>query len=333
MKEPVRRVKRPWLVYVIVAAIAALYFGLLAKSKYPEPGANLLYETEAYEAVDDVPTRFSETGRIVPDVADPRALATTDDGRILVGGEKAIAVYDTSGKQVARYALDGTPSSLAVAPDGEIIVGMADHLEVLTPGGAPKAVWETPGTQTFLTSVIADDENIYTADAGHRVVYRYDRAGKLLGVIGKKDPDRDIPGLEVPSPYFDVAFDSDGALWVVNPGKLGLESYRPNGDLITSWYNASLKLEGFCGCCNPSHVTFDRDGNLITCEKGLVRVKVFEVTAGEFLELVAPSELFPKEDAVRDLAVDAGNRILVLDPRHDAIRIFEATGGGDEDQA
>ena len=114
----------------------------------------------------------------------------------------------------------------------------------------------------------------------------------------------------------------EGHLWVVNPGKLGLERYRPTGEIVTSWYHPNLQLEGFSGCCNPTQIDFAPDGRLITGEKGLVRVKAYEVTMGKFEELVAGSKLFPKEQSLRDLAVDARGRILLLDPRSDTVRVF-----------
>jgi len=329
VKEPVRRIKRPWLVYAVVAAIAALYFGLLAKHRYPEPGDNLRYDISEYESADNVETRWAETGRLTPVLEEPRALTALSDGRVLVGGVDEAVFLDAAGTETGRFTLQGTATALTQAPDGEILVALENRIATFDSQGQLKADWDELDAKAYITSLAADAENVYAADAGNRVVYRFDRTGALLNRIGEADPDRDIKGLVVPSPYFDVALNDEGTLWVVNPGELGLESYRPGGDLITSWYNPSMRLDGFCGCCNPSHVAFMPDGRLVTCEKGLVRVKLYEVTAGEYLELVAGTAAFPKEEAVRDLAVDAAGRILVLDPRHDAVRVFEVKEGED----
>jgi hypothetical protein len=61
-----------------------------------------------------------------------------------------------------------------------------------------------------------------------------------------------------------------------------------------------------------------------------VRVKRFEVTAGTYDGLVAASEQFPQEQSVKDLAVDAKDRALVLDAKRGSIRVFarkEVTSG------
>ena len=136
-----------------------------------------------------------------------------------------------------------------------------------------------------------------------------------------------------------MALDDEGELWVVNPGRLGLESYRSNGDLITSWYRASMTVDGFCGCYNPVHIAFRKDGSLVTGEKGLARVKVYEADE-VFAGLVAGPDSFPnaniaalsspsdKGTPIQDLAVDARDRVLVLDPHEKTVRVFEEKQGG-----
>lgn len=323
MKEPVRKTKHPWLVGGCVAAMAGLYVFLLASKRRPEPGPNVVFDVAPFKEVDAVETRFEETGRIVPDLDDPQAMAVGPDDVVYVAGKNAVAIYGADGAELARFQVNATVTSMALSDDGAIFLGMRDHIEVLDRTGVVAAVWASLGPRAYITSIAVGDEEVFAADAGNRVVLRYDREGVVQGRIGEADPARDVPGIVVPSPYFDVALDDGGTLWVVNPGRLGLESYRSDGGLITSWYRPSLELEGFAGCCNPSHIAFNGDGKLVTCEKGLVRIKVFDATSGEFEELVAGSDLFPTEQAVRDLAVDSRNRILVLDPRENVVRIFE----------
>jgi hypothetical protein len=329
MKETVHKTKHPWLVGICVVAIAGLYFVLLAKNRHPEPGRNLVYDVEPYELVDKVETRFEETTQVTPNVENPKALATRPDGKFYVAGADAVALLAADGTELTRFLVDAPSHCIELAENGQIFLGMRHHVQVHEEDGTVQAVWPQLDERSYITSIAVGEEHVFVADAGNRVVLRYDREGNLQGRIGEANPDRDVPGLQVPSPYFDLGLDSEGDLWVVNPGLLGLESYRANGDLITSWYRPSLKLDGFSGCCNPTHIAFRADGKLITCEKGLVRVKVYDVTSGEFQELVAGSSLFPREQAVRDLAVDAQNRILVLDPRTNEVRIFEQKEGED----
>ena len=324
MKEPVRKTKHPYIVGGIIAAIGFAYFYLLADTtKFPEPGPNLVYDIKKYEDVDKVDTRFKEGTPIVPSLDSPKAMEVDAAGNIYVAGKGAIAVYDPSGTETSRITLDGAATCLEFTPDGRLLVGMEDKVAVLGADYKPQATWSGFTERSLITSIVANEKEVFLADAANRCVLRVDYDGKVLNEIGKADEARDIPGLEVPSPYFDMAFDDEGSLWVVNPGKLGLERYQSNGDIVTSWYKPSLELEGFSGCCNPTHIAFNSKGRLVTCEKGLVRVKIYEVTAGTFEELVVGSQSFKVAQSVSDMVVDASDRVLVLDSRQKSVRIFE----------
>lgn len=321
MNESVRQTDRPWLVGAAVLVIVVTYFVLLGSSTNPEPGSNLEYNLEAFADLDKGETRFEEKGQIVPSVPNPRAMAV-GPGKLYVAGQDAVAVYGENDQEIARFAVEGTANCIAAASDGALFLGMPKKVCVLDANGKVEAEWGDFTARSYITSIASYGTDVYVADAGKRVVYRFDRNGTLQARIGEKDVARDVPGLEVPSPYLDLAVNGEGDLWVVNPGKLGLEQYRKDGSIVTSWYRPSLKLDGFPGCCNPTHIAFNGKGELVTCEKGLVRIKTFDVTSGEFDGLVAGSRLFPREQSLRDLAVDSRDRVLVLDPQAKSIRIF-----------
>lgn len=339
MKEAVNKPNHPVLAGIVILIIAVVYFVLLSRNQFPEPGANLLYPTEEFAKVDEVETRFIEAESIPHSVPKPKALAIGKDGMLYIAGEGAVEALHLDGTQVAQYSVDGLPVCMDVAPDGELVLGVrtlqehggySHHIETIDADGA-RNQWEPfASTQTYLTSIAVNDANVFIGDAGNRVVLRYSRDGELLGRIGERDESRDVPGILAPSPNLDIAFDDEGTLWVANAGRLGLESYRDNGDIITSWYRDSLKLDGFSGCCNPSQIAFRSDGKLITCEKGFVRIKVFEPTLGEFEELIAGSKMFAKGKAVRDLVVDPNDRILVLDSKENVVRVFQQKEANDE---
>ncbi|HNY03583.1 MAG TPA: hypothetical protein PKG48_13380, partial [Bacteroidales bacterium] len=171
------------------------------------------------------------------------------------------------------------------------------------------------------TSVAAGGDFIYVADAGMKVVYQYDRKGTLLSKIGQKDPVRKIPGFIIPSPYFDVAVSPSGDLWVANTGRYRLEKYGADGALLTAWGEPSFAVEGFAGCCNPSHFAIMPDGSFVTAEKGIERVKIYS-PSGVYQCLVAGPESFDEGTRGLDLAAGTGGVILVLDPERNQVRIF-----------
>lgn len=331
MKESVREIKHPWMAGVVVAAIAGAYFFFLGTSKYPEPGANLQYDIKQYTDIDDIETRWEEVDQFAVDGLEAPHGMAMHEGRLYVAGTDAVAVLDESGAELNRFAFEGEPNCIGVAPDGTMFVGLANEVQVLHADGTVGGRWSDFVDRSFLTSIAVTEDDVYIADAGKHVVYRYNWDGERKEEIGRKDDDRDIPGINVPSPYLDLAINDEGHLWVVNPGELGLERYRRNGDIVTSWYHPTLELHGFSGCCNPTQIAFDNEGNLITGEKGLVRLKVYEVTAGTFEELIVGHKFFPKAQSLRDLVVDSQNRVMVLEPQSDLIRVFalkESADGG-----
>ena len=238
------------------------------------------YDLEKYAKIDPALIRYDEKATIPLDMIEPRAVAVGPDDRIFVAGDKAIVVFDADGKKLKTIELEQEPHCLAVskaehASPGRLYVGMRDHVEVYDADGRRQSVWPQPGKRTVLTSIAVGEEDVFAADAGSLVVWHYDRNGKVLGQIGKRDPSRDIPGFVVPSPYFDVAIAPDGLLRVANPGMHQIEAFTFDGHLEFSWGKRGMGIEAFCGCCNPSNIAILADGRVVTAEKGIPRVKVY----------------------------------------------------------
>ena len=240
---------------------------------------------------------------------------------IHVTGDKILLVLGSDGVEISRTDLDGNAGCLTVTEDGDRYLGMRDHVQVLAKDGSKKATWESLGEKAVITSIAVGDETVFVADAGNRIVWRFDKTGKRLGQLGKKDKERGIQGFIVPSPYFDLAIGTDDSLWVANVGRCRVENYRENGDLNSFWGIPSSDIKGFSGCCNPSHIALMQDGSFVTSEKGLERVKVYDAT-GQFVGVVAGPELFKEGTVGLDLAVDSKGRILVLDPEAGVVRVF-----------
>ena len=145
----------------------------------------------------------------------------------------------------------------------------------------------------------------------------------MLGKIGEPDESRNFVGFGIPSPYFDVAVGPQGLLHVVNPGLLRIEAYTFAGKWVSQWGEASSKVDGFNGCCNPSHFAFLSDGRFVTAEKGTSRVKVSS-RKGELQCVVAGPQTVPKLPA--DICVDGHDRVLILDAARRGVRVFEYRG-------
>ena len=283
-----------------------------------------------HESVNPVSTGFSKS----------RAIATDGDGAVYVAGDKSIRLFDVAGNFRKEIKLPDSPRCLAVVKGDKIFIGMKNRVQVYDYRTKQLTGWQALNDKAVLTSIAVLKDDVFVADAGNRIVLRYDTRGKLINRIGKKDKDRNIAGFVIPSPYFDLAVASDGLLRVVNPGRHRIEAYTFDGDLEFWWGKYSSNVEGFCGCCNPVNFVILEDESFITCEKGLVRVKVYDAE-GNFAGAVAgPEQLIePCEAKICqipancqtggfDLAVDNRQRVLVLDTIKNVIRTFSKNKAG-----
>ena len=279
------------------------------------------YGMEEIRQVDSAQKLYAESGQIRPGLQEISGIAVAGD-RICVSGRGGVEIYDLKGNITGHFAVDGNPGPLVIGRGGRIWLGVEDHIEVTDTTGKVIKKWKPAGSSSIITGIAVTDQNIFVADAGYKVVYRYDHAGRQVNRIGEKDPQNNIPGFVIPSPYFDLGVDREGYLWVVNPGRHRFEKYTPEGKILGKWGNASNTVDGFCGCCNPSHFTFLPDGSFVTSEKGIERIKIYS-SAGNYTGMVAPPGSFDEGTKGIDLAVDSMGRILVLDPVRRQVRIFE----------
>lgn len=307
---------------LLIVAGAAAYWMLAARVADDKPSGlspEFDYAVEALQPVDPERIGYLETGSIALSLREPRGIAIGPGDSLYVAGDETILVR---GSKAQEIKLAAPPRAIAVDADGTIYVAMKDHVEVYSPAGERRAAWQRLAGKALLTSIAVGESGVFVADAGNREVVQYDRAGKALRRFARKDPERGIPGLIVPSPYLDVAIGRDGLLRVGNPGRRRVETYTMDGDLELSWGRAGVAIDGFSGCCNPSHLAVFPDGRVVTSEKGTVRVKVYDAQ-GELLTVVAAAPDSFEQDAVGlDLAVDSRERVFVLDPGRKVVRIF-----------
>ena len=312
------------LKYVFIGILLVLVFIFLfqswknSRTKKENPYE---YNIDEYKKTNSDLITYKEAQPIKVNLEKLYAVACSEDDDIIVAGDKSIIIYNNNGDIISQFALENPAKCLAVDSDKKIYIGMQDHVEVFDFKGNKMSSWPMLNEIAILTSIAVTESDVLAADAGNKIVLHYDLTGKLVNKIGKKDLKNDIPGFVVPSPYFDLAIGYEGYLWVVNPGNHSLENYNFDGSLRSSWERTSASIEGFCGCCNPTHIAILPDGSFVTSEKGLCRVKIHN-QMGDFKEVVAGPENFKEGTLGLDLAVDSSARILVLDPMRGMVRIF-----------
>jgi hypothetical protein len=291
------------------------------------------YDISRFQKTDPKLISYEEVTRWPIPHKEARRLAIGPDDQLYLCAGNYINCLSRTGQPGLELALMGPACCVAVARDKTIFAGLRDHIEVFDSKGGRLARWASPDPKTWFTGLAASETDVFAADAGKLVVLRYDRTGKIVGRIGRKDADRNVPGFIVPSPFLDVMIHRDGLLRVNNPGRHRVEAYTFDGDLEGAWGKPTAAIDGFCGCCNPIAITAMADGRVVTCEKGIPRVKIYGA-AGEFESVVAGAESFPENahactdlnDCIHggiDAAVDSGGRIYILDIVTSDVRVMK----------
>ena len=292
------------------------------------------YDVSRFAHTDPALLRYSESAPIPAGFSDPSCLAVGWDDAIFIGGDHAVKALSRDGAPRFALSLTSRPQALAPTPDGRLLVALQDHLETYDHSGRRLMQGERLGERVFLTAIAAGGGNIFAADAGNREIIRCDANGRVISRFGRIGAKDGTPGFVVPSPYFDLVFGADGLLWVANPGRHRVEAYSPEGNFELSWGIASMAIEGFCGCCNPVYFTRLPDGRFVTSEKGLNRIKLYDLK-GSFAGVVAGPEILVKDlELARkacanchigfgfDVACDSKDRVLALDPAARQVRVF-----------
>lgn len=324
---------------VLVVAIGAgliAFFLFDASGTKSTLGPEYKYDIEPYAKIDPALIIYQQAGDAVDtDFEKTTAIAIGTNGQCCIAGDEKVVIYEPDFSASKTIELGALPTCVEIQADSTMIVCVDNNVVFMDSMGVETARWTVPAENAVLTSIATDKANVFIADAVNKVVWRFDRDGKVLSKIGQKDPDRNIPGIVIPSAYFDIASYPDGLLRVVNPGRHWIEAYTVNGDREWYWGTSGVDIEGFSGCCNPVALAVLPDGGFVTAEKGLVRVKVYNAD-GEFEGVVAgPDQLgwieplrvckTPEECKAKgfDVAVDSAGRIYVLDTLRNLVRIFE----------
>ena len=198
----------------------------------PNPFA---YDVERLRKTDPKLIHYEQVGQFRGPSPDPRRIVIGPSDRVYIAAGNSVSVLDREGARLSDIGLGTAARCVAVAGDGTIYAGARDHVEVFDPKGKRLATWESPGPRTWFTGLAVGEKDVFAADAGNRVVLRYDKSGKLAGRIGEKNKERNIPGIIMPSPYLDVKLARDGLLRVNNTGPAsrgGLHAERRPGVLV-----------------------------------------------------------------------------------------------------
>lgn len=243
------------------------------------------------------------------------------DGNLWMAANGTMLKISPEGGELLKTSIDDHPTCIHACSSG-IFVGFQGYILSFDPGGVAVSRFTVPGDSSRITSLVVMNGSLFAADAGQRKVHRFLMNGEWVSSFSGKRNQDDLHGFIIPSGFMDLALLGDDELWVANTGMHALENYTAEGDLRGYWEKTSITIEGFCGCCNPSHFDIFDDGTFVTSEKGIFRIKVYR-PSGEFIGVVAEPDRFKGATRPAEVAAGDDGRVYALDFDRKMIRVFE----------
>ncbi len=280
------------------------------------------YELGDIYKIDPSLIKFTETKRIALTHPEAKALHY-NAGLLAIAYTKHLQTIDTAGREIFSKSITGPATAINLVSNNELLLVSRNIVEVFsaTTGNLVRQ-WSINDSSAYITGIASKDSMLFLADAVNATVRIYALDGKEAGSFdGKNQTDRKH-GIIIPSPYFDIAFDAEGELWLANTGIQAMENYSADGTLRAFWGKSGYDIGGFIGCCNPAHFCIMANGNFATCEKGIVRIKEY-LPSGEMKCVIAPPEVFDANSEPVDITSDEFNAIYALDVSKNMIRKFE----------
>jgi len=238
--EPNKTAQNVVILLAVAAAVVVAIVAVLSIDPTGQRGAGTgqEYDLDLRELrrIDPSLVKWRQSAPAIPAGMDlPVGLAVMGDNSICVVGDKALAIFTPDGREKVRVDLPFAPQAVATA-DQTIYAASKTAISLFAPDGAKKADWAALGDSAHLTSIAVSDEYVYAADAGNRVVMRYDRkTGKRTYQSGRPDSGAFLSGFNVPSPHLDVALAGNGDLLTVDPGQCVVQVRGGFGDVLDSW--------------------------------------------------------------------------------------------------
>jgi hypothetical protein len=289
----------------------------------PEPAAAL----PAMASTEALPHKYTRVAVLVgPGTAGEfrRSLTGLTVGpgdSVFVLGDDEVRAIDPSGTVSRAWSVAKDATCIGVAADGRVAVGARGRVDVFDAAGARVGGFTCGATDkpSAVTAVRLVGDEVLVADAAARVIRRYDRGGRELGLIGALSK---TGGFMLPNRSLDFDVDAAGTVYAADAGRHRVSSWTLDGAPIASFGKFGMaKLEDFVGCCNPVNVAVAADGSVVTAEKAISRVKVFGADRS-LLAVIGPEHFDPTLVHIH-VAVDSSGRILAADPVRRTVAVFQ----------
>ena len=342
------RIKKSWIPLVAVAGAFTSFLSAAFRTRPEPPNNNIRAEnTGAAKATGsatqpgsaalktEIPYALSrkytltavlgEEGSAHPFRYSLADIAVGAEDSVYCLGDDEIRQFDSDGAFVRRWDVKPKAACMAVGPDGSIYIGFLGRVDIYSPRGEYTdsiAVGDVK-KQGAVTAIKVLGNEILVADIAAKIIRRYDTSGKQIGIVGDNNK---TGSFMLPNRWLDFDIDSYGTVWATDTGRHRVTGWALDGSPIADFGKFGMQDPAdFVGCCNPVNLAVAPNGNIVTAEKMISRVKIFD-QEGVLLAVIGPEYFDPKCTNLH-LAVDSKGRILAADPMRREIKIFSPVAG------
>lgn len=303
------------LFIVITGSIIFAFFRLGELLNKKELGEAYRFDYRKYLTIPEEFIVYREFKRIdIPEYGRTSCIAVNSKGEIFLGIDNKVMIFDGAFLykmiELEKY-VNGIFISEGV--NSGIFVSYGNSVSMFSFNGLKKYTWKLPSDKSIASGICANADYLFIGDAGEKVLWKYDFQGNFV----KKREGFILYSIA----NLDIVMDTNSIL-VAHSGIRKIEEYDYDLNLIRSWGKSSRSLDGFSGCCNPTHIALLGKEYLITTEKNIVRVKIY--TKDGILKGTVASPLdFDQNIFSLDVASDKNGIIYILDPVMRKVRIFK----------
>ena len=242
------------------------------------------------------------------------AVAVSDNGIIVIGGEPFVACYDAHLNLLWEYKTVMPVTALTASGDN-IYAAVQQIILVLNMRGEKIEEWGPFEENSIITSLASNEAYVAFADVANKRVFILDKKGVVKSLIGNSEG-----SFVIPSAYFDIALGKDNILYVANTGNRRIERRNTDGTILDFFGEPGTAPGAFCGCCNPAHFNL-MPGGFVTAEKGINRIKILN-GKGDFVEFVSSVNNFVPALPL-DIASSDGKIIYGANPADSKLYVFK----------
>lgn len=215
-------------------------------------------------------------------------------GKVIIATLREIGIYETNGNQISHFTVGSNLRDI-VAENDLIYLLYSSRIEVYDFTGNLKTKWEACEENSDYCSMAVSEHHVFVTDTSNKNICQYTLQGDLVRFI--ESPNRFI----IPSYSFGITY-AGNKIYCSNPGRHCVEQYSSEGEFLGSFGEPGDAPGRFCGCCNPVHLSFTANGEIITSEKGKPRISCYD-SEGHFRNVLLNTEMLGGGNTAYDIKI------------------------------